>query len=1023
MLSSSSTVFKSLPTRPPTPPRDISSAVGDAISFLDDSNEVERALRGAPTPSATLGSPTEASPASSQQHPTSSNAAKRVGFTPRPTYYQIARAGQLSSPSAQLRKSIPSGRDAKPLRSILKQSNLPPPLTPDSLENTIGYFSPKDSGSFTKMLQSVIQQLAGQSVVARLDAYLALNGALKACEGVPDVPAMVAKMSLLMQFVTRDMAWKNAEGALDVNIVTQALKLTAAILYDSRLSAALDDDFRTFLIDRSIAVIEHKDMPKAVIKTHLFLLAQQRFHPRVMTTGRAERVLTALMNIEEKCSGNGAIATRLVIYQRLLEQAPAVVSNRMRDWLEHVLHGMLSSIKDVRIRAIETCTVAGLALGTQPHASKALREILDHEVDDGQSYCDYLSPRLMCMTSEEELGMYVPQIWSAIVLFFRNKRYPLEKWGKFKNWLLSIQKCLNTRDLTIRYQGHLAWDRLVFTVMPDSVLGRNMFGMLKVPPKMGLDKRGSDPHSKQVRQFALDSYYNLLHYGLRPSLSHEELDSAWDVYVEPILSGMIKANGKGKFIACGVIHGLCTSSTGAWNINAANEAAAIKPEELPKLDPRWVRSRLAKILKLLEPILTPSMWTATSGNTAAVDATWHALMQSLAEAGSQEVKTSNELKEAIALLCNLFQRVWSDNEPPDAPNGRVFMDRYTTLVTTAAQCVGSGPLAEDILNMTKEKVMEAAITPSHRVSKHRSIPLSPLVFLYQLLYKPPTFIDQFEDIALPASQILQLLASARSTSPAKLELLHRSAQLWNPSQSECGLEDVASELWTCTAKMTGEILVGMCDRSDNHESQTLGMGFRHASAILSQGMRYASSSIGSFEAAVGLFDIMAALAKDEVGSGGLVIAVIEPTAKMLLEVAPSLSTKSRAELVTMILRKASWPRSRQDLDAARKTLWGVGLAPHKSPTFDPFECLYQLINDIMAHSYTVLENIGTDSLIMIKPPIESIVALLRSCPLSLLAVAMRKTQAGLAIWVEDTARKTSSSRPVSDMVSKLIVLV
>ncbi|KAK5127689.1 hypothetical protein LTR08_004334 [Meristemomyces frigidus] len=1015
MLSSSSTVFEKLPTRPPTPPRDISSAVEDAITFLDDSNEVERALKGSRTPTATVASPTEESPSSSQQHAASSNATKKVGFTPRPTYYQIARAGQLSSPSAQLKKSIRSRNSAIPLRSILKQSNLPPPLTPDDLENGIGFFSPKDPGSFAKMLQSVIQQLAGQSVVARLDAYLALNGALKACEGVPDVPAMVSKMSLLMQFITRDMAWKSTEGALDANIVTQALKLTAAMLYDSRLSAALDDDFRTFLIDRSITVMEHADMPKAVIKTHLFLLAQQRFHTRIMTFGRAERIITSLMNIEEKCSGNGAIATRLVIYQRLLEQAPAVMANRMRDWLEHVIHGMLSSIKDIRVRAIETCTVTGLSLGTQPHASKALRDILDHEVEDGQSYCDYLSVRLICMISEEDVGMYVPQIWSAIILFFRNKRYQLEKWGKFKDWLLIIQKCLNSSDLTIRYQGHLAWDRLVFSVMPDSALGRNMFSMLKVPPKMGLDKRGSDPHSKQVRQFALDSYYNLLHYGLRPSLSHEELDNAWDVYVDPTLSGMIKANGKGRFIACGVIHGLCTASTGAWNANAANEVAAIKPEELPKLDPRWVRTRLAKLLKLLEPILSPAMWMTSSGNTAAVDATWYALMQSLAEAGSQEVKTSNELKEAVALLCNLLRRIWADSEPPATASTKVFVERYTALVSTAVQGIGPGPFAVDILSKSKENGMEAAVTPSHRSSKHRSIPQSPFVFLFGLLYQPPTVIDPREDIAIPASQILRLLASARSSPPAALELLHRSAQTWT-SQAAGASPEVASELWACIAERTGELTVAMHHHTDNHESQTLGLGFRHASAVFSQGMSYVSSSTKSLEAAGGLFNDMAALAKDRAGSGGLVIAVIEPIAKILLEAAANASLVARADLVSAVLRKTSWPRSRQELDGARKILWGVGLAPHKSPTFDPFDYLYQLANDMMVHLYTVLDTSDAEGLPAARTTSELIMTFLKTCPLSLLAVALRKMQHGLAVWVEDAARKTSTYGPVRDMI-------
>ena len=803
MLSSSSSVFDNLPTRPPTPPKDISKAVQDAISYLDDSNEVERALKGSRPSNKSSDTPPQHSPSPSQELAAGSNPSKKVGFTPNPTYHQIALAGQQSSPSALLQKSIPLRRDVKPLKSILKQSNIPPPLTPDDLETRLNTFSPLIPGSFGKMLHSVIQQLAGQSVSSRLDAYLALNGALKAYEGIPDVDAMVAKMSLLMQFITRDMAWKNTSGTLDVNIVTQALKLTAAILYDQKLSASLDDDFRTFLIDRSIAVLEQPEMPKAVVKTHLYLLAQQRFSS-AMTAGRADRIISALVTIEEKCSGNSAVATRLVIYQKLLDQARNVMVNRIRDWLEPVIHCMLSSVKDVRIRAIEMCTQAGLTLGTQPHASKALMEIFIAEVQDDQSYCDYLSLRLMQMIAEKELGAYVPQIWSAVVLFFRNKRCPLEKWQNFKTWLMIIQKCLNSSDLTVRYHGHLAWNKLVFTVMPDSSLGCNMFSMLKVPPTMGMDKRGSDKHSKQIRQYALDSYYNVLHYGFRPGLSYEDLDSAWDVYIEPVLSGMVKANEKGRYIACRVIHGLCTASTGLWNINAAFEPSPIRPEELPKLEPRWVRSRLAKILRLMEPILASAMWMAPK-TTAALTATWHAVMQSVAEAGSQEVKTSNELKEAIALLYNHFRTLWTEcSNPPAGTDAIIFIDCYTAFMTTATQCIGFGPFAEDILLKTKGDAIQAALTPSHRSSKHHSAPRSPYVFLFGLLYQPPTALADCDTIATAASRILRLLVSARPSPALRIDLLYRSAQTWSTVFAKEAQVDIAS---TCgpasqTARLT-----------------------------------------------------------------------------------------------------------------------------------------------------------------------------------------------------------------------------
>ncbi|KAK3110049.1 hypothetical protein LTR53_016074, partial [Teratosphaeriaceae sp. CCFEE 6253] len=357
MLSSSSSVFDTLPTRPPTPPRDIADAVEDAITFLDSGHEIEIALASTDRAQAVTEESSAHSPAPSQGPEEGSVTAKRVGFTPVPVYHQI-RVGQLSSPTAQLRKRAPSSKDARPLKSILKHSALPPPLTPDDLESKLSYFSPHLPGSFAKMLQSAISQLAGQSVELRLDAYLCLNGAIQAYENVPDAAALTAKMGLLMQFLTRDMAWKGSDGTWETNVITQAVKLTATIIYDPRLSAALDDDFRTFVLEQCIAIVEHADMPKALIKTHMFLLAQQRFEAPAMTPGRADRIVTALTSVDDRCSGNSIIATRFVVYQRLLEQMPAVMLQRIREWLEQVVHGMLSSIRDVRIRAIETCTQA-----------------------------------------------------------------------------------------------------------------------------------------------------------------------------------------------------------------------------------------------------------------------------------------------------------------------------------------------------------------------------------------------------------------------------------------------------------------------------------------------------------------------------------------------------------------------------------------------------------------------------------------------------------------------------------------
>jgi hypothetical protein len=1006
MSPSSSSLFEILPQRPPTPPRDVSRAVEDAISFLDDSNEIENALKGSrskhttPTSRPSTSPPSNQFQRSSQEAPGGSNGGKKVGFTPTlTTLHSIPRPGQSSSPGFQLRKSVPSTKDARPLKSILKQSQ---PLTPDDIETKLSFFSPQEPGSFAKMLQSVIHQLAGASVSSRLDAYMALNGTLKTYDDVPDAQAMIAKMSLLMQFMTRDMVWKNSDGTLHTNIITQALKLTAAILYDMKLAASLDDDFRAFVVERSVAALEQTDMPKPLIKLHLLLLAQQTFSASIITAGRSDKILTALRTIEERCSGTNAVVTRLAIYQKLLGQARPIMLTRMREWIEHAFHGALSSVKEVRTRAIDLCTHAGLLLGVQAQASRAIMDLFECEKEDGKSYGDYLGFRLMQMVSDKEARSNVPQIWAAVVLYFRNKRYPLDKWSRTKAWLLILQKCMNSSDPATCHQGYLAWNKLVFTIMPDNSTPRGLFDMLSKPQV----SRMNDKNSKDVRRIALDSYYNLLHYALRPGLLHEELDRAWDAYITPVLPVMVK-NPKGRYHVCNILRGLFSTKSGCWNANAANEPNPIRPEELPKLDARWVRSRLGKILPILVPILKCAM-TAAGEPTSTAEATWRALMQSLAEAGSQEVKTSFELKEALALLANEFRVLWDCcTEPSAYLETGVRVKQYVTLLDTTVKAIGPGPFAEDILSKAKDDSMRAVLTPSHRSSKHHSVPQSPFVFLFGLLYNPPSTLEATEGAA---PQLLALQLSARSLPSAQIEMLLKSLQTWSTSYMSETDEAIEASLWCSIANATTTLLESPSDEKDNHGSQTLGLELRSAVAILSAGLKRSSVDC-VVDAAVKLYRSMFNSAKAGAGQAGAVISVIEPAAKVLLGETVALPAKMR--LAEVIIRSTSWPRSRQELEQARKALWGVGLPPHKAAVFDPFEHLYQLVGSTLTESYKHLESLNTDSMANLLELIDAVMDWLKVCPLSLTATALRNVQSGFVSWIEDVDRKTNKDGTVN----------
>lgn len=988
----------------------------DALEFLENGHEeVDDDASDPSKRQLSTDTPPVSSPVSSLEGPAGSNATKKVGFSPfPPTFHEVPTAGVSSSPRDRLLRSTPRPRTTGPVKSILKLSSFAPPPTPDEQEQRLGYFSPDDPASFGKMLQSVLKELSSSSRSSRLDAYLALHGALTTYDGIPDRQAMAANMPQFQQYLSRDLIWRDSSGLIDTQIATQALKLACTMVFDSQLSKAMDDDFRVFLIDRSITVMEQPDIPKALVKTHLYLVAQQKFHHSIITASRADRMISALKTIEDRCSGNSLIATRLVIYQRLLDQAPTVMSARLRDWLEHVFHGMLSSINDTRMRAIEVGNHAGLLLGNNPVASKILHDIFETETEEGQCYCDYLTLRLTNMIGDKEkqTGALVPQIWSAVILFFRSKRRPLEKWPRLRIWLQVLQKCLNSSDIAIKSQANLAWKKLVFAVMPDASTGATMLSMLKVPIMAGFEKRNSDRVSKQARQFALDGYHNLLHYSMRPSLSHTDLDTSWDAYVAPILSGMIKASHKGRVNACKILHGLLSPNAGVWNEYAALEATSIKSQDLPRLDSRWVRSRLSKVLALVEPAVSSSLRTSGEDSQTTTEL-WQATLQSIAEAGAQEVKTSNELREAIALVMNMFQRLWALCCDSGAPDAAVASTRFQAIMQTTCHYIGPSLLAEDILARTSQGDAEAAPTPSQRPSKHQHALYSPLIFTLTMMCSTS---HPSEDGAWRrmATDIIGLACQSKATSAARLQLLNRTLQALRVGCATAESREQLAKLWTLFAERATEAL--QHSKTESTPTGTLGQKIRDALSITICGLP--TMHFHTKDAATGalLITEIIAVARCKAGDAGVTLAVMEPLSKALLEKDALIDIKTEVAVAAILLGHAGWPQNRQSIEQARKTLWGVGSGPQRAGTFDPYEHLYSLIRDVSRDAYSCI-NPDTE----IVGLLGGFSSFIRTCPPSFLVNVLRQVQDGVAVWVQDEQRTVFASvdSPVAQSVLHL----
>ncbi|GAB7366451.1 hypothetical protein MBLNU230_g8247t1 [Neophaeotheca triangularis] len=881
------------------------------------------------------------------------------------------------------------------------------------------------------MLKSVLQQLASTSVSARLDAYLAINGALKAYDNLPEPKAFEQNMDQIMRFVMRDVVWKDESGKLDTNIVTQSLKLACAIACDEKHSKAINDEFRAFLVDKAIVAMEGTDVSKAIVKTQMFLVAQQRFSASVWTPSRAERCITALNTIDSKVNGNNVIATRLVIYQRLLSQARQVMLNRIRDWLDHIFHAMLSSVKEVRVRAIETGRKAALDLGTHYAASKSLSDMMSTQVEEGQSYCDYLSLRLQQMIDDKEMNIYVPQIWAATILFFRNKKVPLEFWPGFKTWLKIMSKCLNRKEERFMRYSMLGWNKLIYVVQPDKSTIENMSGLIATPTAQMLQNSCRDLKSKKLRPIILEGYYNLLHYALRPGLEFESLDKAWDRYVEPALLGLAKLGSAGRSSVCRILHGLLIANDGVWNSDAAlkdtmpentgdgdmsAENALFRPDELPMLPVKWVRTRLAKIFKIVEPCLQSSFWKPVDA-CADTDAAWQALMQAISEAGRQEVKTSQELKEAIALLVKMFRSLWTSPRPkPDEADDSDFVRRVGGLFDTTVDALGASVFTEDILARTRQDDIEAAPTPSHRSSKHHVSLQSPLVFLLGLLLQP-TFkpCEQYYEIVY---KLLAKMCGSKTSEAAKVELLRRCWQSVSKTYGDKVPPTMLSAIWQQVARCSTYVLRPVAEGPvATHGLHGLKSEIDNLLTIINDGLKYTESDMAALDPFLALYTATAALAQNEAGNGALVYAVAEPFAKTFRTKGTAVVQTSTMQVAQRVLETAPWVPSKQALEQGRRALLGVSLPPNKAP-YNPFENVFAMITDLLVRTYS--GSLEVRALHEVVNFVKKVQDFLQRAPSSLWELAVRSIQDGIAVWLADAGVKTGPNHNyagVADAVS------
>ena len=984
----------SLSARPPTPPKESSNKLANGSDLCHSSILASRPLLDTP----------DESPSSSAEYPKSSaeDCQKKVGFSPWTDIHRFPLAGSKDSDSDGSIRRLPPSRDCKSLKSILKACN---DNTTFAFENEPSIF---DQPSLSTMFRSTIQNLATASRTSRIDAYMSLFAYLSAYDDASATPDLSANIVDFTDCIRRDVNAKiGSENSPDIQLVTQALKVLTILIYTPSTASLLPEGFCSFILDRSLSSLEDTSAPKILVAHYMHLLEKQKFSSKIVTAERVARLLTVLAVVTHRIKGNRVVCHRLMIYQRLMRQAKSVMTARVGLWVDPLISGMLSSIKDVRVRAIGFGIEASLQLGTISSVSNTCNEVFNRASPEGKKVIEFLSSRLMDMVDSKEDAVHVPQLWSIVILFLRSRRRQLECWQHIKAWLVIIQRCLNSSEPQVKFQANIAWSRLIFVVNPDCSTSPSMTKMLRQPIMSQLERKGTDKISKHAKQIARSTYCTLLYYAFRPSATHAQLDQYWDLYIAQVLPVSFLASKSDLNHACDIFAALLSSRSKPriWKHNRANVSGPVKPDELPCIDPKWIRSNAATVTQTYQKLFELSDWTTNKANEAPVLLAWRSFMTAIGTASSKEIKVSMETMNAVAQIVNLIKRLLEKENQQrgsdHADSSDIFL-KVNCLMQEAIASIGSIPFLERRMVLTSHNFFEAAGTPSSRSIKDPDTLDSPVTHLLQLLlmYAPSGKVTtSYADLVKTVMHISLQTATIRRT---QLSVLCNIARLLS---SDIVFDRQASFVfWRILAEATCSSL-RLPRHNDPHNAspQYPGQEYREATKILILGIQQRAFDITATW--LGLYNCITTSVQEEIGNDGISLLITEP----LADIVRTLSSDCDEVLFVLaitLLKDLRWPQSQNSLERAEKLLWGVVHTPQKSKYDAPFGHIFDMANKLLISAYEKTANFTAES---IYSYLSCVTIAIGSCPLKYQECILSQIQNGLAVWIEDPDGKMKST--------------
>ncbi|PFH62462.1 hypothetical protein XA68_13529 [Ophiocordyceps unilateralis] len=979
-------LLASLPTRPPTPPREAGHDVDVSLKSALGRTQPIDAPRSLQTPPSIL-SPVSVA---TRSDVSSNRARKRVewssltDYKDPPDYRDGARL--VKSPL----RSAPSG-PSKPIKGILKPSSSPGPAA-----STLG-IHPDGAVShphLIEMLESAVKQLAGLDRDSKLDAYMTLARALKTSNNLPDRVALQNKMSLFVQFIQRDLTARNETGSLDSSLANHALHLLITFLHFQAIASTIPTDFGIFIVDHAIRSFETPSMPKDVIRHLMQVVAFQNFPTKLMTLDRVGRLVTALHRIEHHFQNKSIVMSRIYIYKRLVKQARGAMIFHS-DWLKDMFVDMLSTVKDIRNQAISLGTEAGFALRADKQLLRKAAHVFK-TADGDESFIDFYIKRLQRMIKDKQASFVVPQIWSVVILFLR---CPLDWWQFYNPWLTLVQDAFNMTDSLLRQEANHAWTRYACLSIIDSKVPPKTIGALCQPFMSQLRRKASSDEALKLRAIVLGGLCSLYYHAFAQGEEKYPNELIWDTAVQPVVTQLITMDipGDCTIQAARILAGLLDVSTPrpSRNSDRIMDPAPLKPEELLPIDCKWVRRHCDKIFHTVGPILVKK-FTDLANQESIVFRLWQVLVGSIAAASAKDIKVSDDTHKFLACTSSLLAKLWSRGCEGDGSA----RSKFFTSVKHFAQLLADGlsilPFTEKKSPVSTSLTFEPVATPLQSARKGERVcggSRTPLQHLFVMLSAVPPGCADDEELADLFRSLFEPFLKGR-TGKARAELARELMQLLPQNAlSPFGPWLLAADnMKTCIEKSPVE--------SGVDGGKPLGPAYRELVSHLERGLACHPSLPAAHWK--DLFDLVSTSVFEELGDAGRALIVVEPLAKSILENGlsnPAVPSAMLTRVMTMIFDTANLPGDRKALDAARSRLWGVSLAAAKVASSDPFDNLYKLANLTMGALYDKVTE--PDSPSEIDGLVESVFTFVERCLPLALVQTITNLQDGLCPWFQD----------------------